>query len=221
MKRIRKGHMISAGLFLLFVIYTFLVKMIDVAAIGPEQSEVGFATLNQAVFEALGTNMTWYHITDWMGKIAILTAAAFAVLGVIQMIKRKSVLKVDTDILLLGVHYILVVIFYVFFELAVINYRPMILEEGLEASYPSSHTMLVLCIMIPAMLQCKQRIQNGILREAAELFCAGIALVTVIGRLICGVHWFTDILGGILLSISLIALYISNVRAAKAKKGRK
>lgn len=221
MKQIRKGHIISAVLFLLFVIYTLAVKMVDVAAIGPKQSEIGFSTLNMAFFEAVGTNMTWYHITDWLGKIALVVAAAFAVLGIVQMIKRKSLLKVDADILLLGVHYVLVAIFYVFFELVIVNYRPILISGGLEASYPSSHTMLTLCIMVPAMLQCKQRIQNDILREAAEVVCAAIALVTVVGRLICGVHWLTDILGGILLSISLIALYISNVRAAKSHRTEK
>jgi undecaprenyl-diphosphatase len=34
-----------------------------------------------------------------------------------------------------------------------------------------------------------------------------VILITVFGRLICGVHWFTDIVGGILISVSLVTAF--------------
>ena len=207
MNKNRKSFVISLFLFLAFFMLTFLVMKVDVQPIGPEQSTVGLATINSFVFEKLGVNSLWYSITDWLGIVAILVALGFAMLGFIQMIKRRSLLKVDLDIILLGAYYLLVIGAYVIFELFIVNYRPIILSEGLEASFPSSHTMIVLCIMGTAMIQFQKRLKGPALRKAAQIISALIILVTIIGRLISGVHWVTDISAGLLLGMAFILLY--------------
>lgn len=207
-KRFKKCGGITGVLFLIFVVFTVLVKMVDVQAIGPEQSAVGFASVNGVVAELFGVNMVWYQITEWLGAVAVAAAMGFAVLGLVQMVRRRSVWKVDGRILLLGAFYFLVVVFYAFFEVVVINYRPVILAEGLEASFPSSHTMVSICIMVTAMMQFHHylRGKRAMLR-AADIVFGLILAATVIGRLVSGVHWFTDIVGGVLLASALIALY--------------
>ena len=205
---------ISGALFAALII---LVRLVDVQAIGPEGTRIGLSSLNLFVFETLGVHMLWYEITDWLGIASILTAMIFAVTGLIQWIKRKSLRKVDKEILALGVLYLIVIGIYVLFEFAVVNYRPVLMPGSTrpEASFPSSHTMVVCVIMGSAMLLlCKYVKQKG-LCTVLQILCALIIGITVCGRLISGVHWFTDILGGILISVTLLSLYAAVLERMK------
>lgn len=193
--------------FVLFLGFTALVKFVDVQPVGPEGSLIGFAKLNIAVNHFFGWNSFCYYMTQIFGVLAILVALGFAVVGLVQMAKRKSIFKVDREILILGCFYVIVICFYVLFEKIVINYRPVIMEEGLEASYPSTHTLLILSIFGSAFMLLNQYIKNNTLLLICKIFAAAIIILTVVGRLICGVHWFTDIIGGILLSAALLSFF--------------
>ena len=192
---------------LCFIIFTILIKVIDVQPAGAEASLIGFASLNTAIFNMLGTNELCYKLTQCFGIIAIFTAGIFAVLGLIQLIQRKNLLKVDREILMAGIIYAIVIILYVLFEKLAINYRPLVLDEGLEASYPSTHTMLILTILGTAIPLAGKYIKNSKLSLSTKILCIAIMWLTVVLRLLSGVHWFTDILGGVLISLTLISLY--------------
>ena len=200
---------ITAGLFLFFTVFTLMVLLVDVQPIGPEESKVGLATINQSVFECFGVNFLCYEITEWLGMIAVLFALGFAVLGLVQLVKRKNLWEVDYEIILLGMFYILVAVIYLFFEIAIVNYRPVMMDNSLEASYPSSTTMLAMCVLPTAMMQFKRLIKNHKFRNTVNIICGLFTAFMVIGRLVCGVHWFTDILGGLIFSIAVILLYCS------------
>jgi len=205
----RRSSVVAIGLLLAFLLFTLSVMYVDVRPIGPEGSSVGLATLNRFVSERLGVNLFWYALTDWLGLVPIMFACGFAALGFGQLVRRKSVARVDPDILLLGLFYLAVIGCYALFERLVINYRPVLLDGNLEASYPSSHVMIVVCIMATAMMQFHRRIGNKRFLRALDLSCGLIVAVTVLGRLVSGVHWLTDVLGGLILSAALIALYRS------------
>ena len=190
-----------------FVLWTVLILFVDVRAIGPEGSSVGFASLNGFVHNITGVNMSLYVITDWLGLVPIGVAFGFAVLGLVQWIKRKSLLKVDRSILALGGFYIIVMAVYVLFEIVVINYRPTLINGYLEASYPSSTTMIVICVMPTAMVQFRTRIKNDKFRRCIMLAIAVFIAFMVIGRLVSGVHWITDIIGGALFSTAIVLMY--------------
>lgn len=204
----KRNFFISLILILLAIAFTILVKVVDVKSIGVNETNIGFATLNQFVFGAIGVNMTWYYITDWLGIVPVIGAIIYACIGLIQLIKRKSIFKVDKEIILLGIFYIVVIALYVFFEKVIINYRPILINGFLEASYPSSHTLITICICGSSIMINKKLFNNKITKIANTL-SAIIIIVTVVGRLISGVHWFTDIIGGIVISISLLMLFYS------------
>ena len=208
-KKNKKRLVLGATLLMAFVLWTVLVRFVDVRAIGPEGSSVGFATLNRYVHELTGVNWFLYTVTDWLGLVPIAVALGFAILGLVQLIKRKSLCKVDHSILALGVFYIVVMAAYVFFEMVVINYRPTLINGYLEASYPSSTTMLVTCVMPTAAMQLDARIKNAALRRCAIITIIAFTAFVVMGRLISGVHWITDIIGGLLFSAGIDLIYYS------------
>ncbi len=210
MKRTGQKRLFAGASFLAaFVLWTILVSVVDVRAIGPRGSSVGFATLNGYVHERMGVNLPLYTITDWLGLLPMAAAFGFAILGLVQWIKRKSLLKVDRSLLVLGGFYVVVLAAYVFFEIIVINYRPVLIDGYLEASYPSSTTMLVMCVMPATMMQLRARIKNHVFRRCVMILIAVFIACMVIGRLVSGVHWLTDIIGGALISAGLVIIYAS------------
>ena len=210
MKREKKKYLI-AGLCLLaaFVLWTAAVCLVDVQPIGPQDSAVGFAAINGAFHAMTGVHMALYNITDILSVIPLGCVAAFGMLGLVQLIRRKDLRKVDGDILVLGGFYIVVLAFFCLFEVLDINYRPVLIEGVLEASYPSSTTMLALCVMPSVMLQLRRRMKDGAAKRCTQAVLFVFTAFMVIGRLISGVHWLTDIIGGALLSAGLVLLYDS------------
>lgn len=208
-KRNQRNFCVTICLFLLFVLWTAAIKSFDIAAVGPEHSEVGFASVNVLFHRLTGVHMLLYTITDWLGLVPLCFVLGFALLGLIQLIKRKSLLKVDYSILLLGGFYVLVMAAYVFFEIFIINYRPVMIAGHLEASYPSSTTMLAMCVMPTAVMQLNSRIKNERIKKCVIWGINAFTVFMVIGRLISGVHWLTDIIGGALLSAGLVMTYYS------------
>ena len=209
MNRIRKKLIVSMCLLKAFVLWTVAICFVDVRAIGPQGSFVGFAGINGFVHNLTGVHWGLYYITDWLGLVPIFVCMGFSILGLIQWIKRKSICKVDYDILVLGGFYIVTIAVYLLFESVVINYRPVLIGGSLEASYPSSTTMLVMCVMPTAIMQFGNRIKNKVLRNIVAFLIIVFIAFMVIGRLICGVHWLTDIVGGALLSAGFVMMYHS------------
>lgn len=208
MERIRK-LLISLGLLVAFALWTATVCLVDVQQIGPGGSSVGLAGINCQIHNLTGVHFGLYNITDWLGLVPVAVCMTFAMLGLMQWIQRKNICKVDRDILILGGFYILTIAAYLLFECVVINYRPVLINGYLETSYPSSTTLLVLCVMTTAIIQWDRRIKNRPIRIATIIVTTAFIVFMVLGRLVSGVHWFSDIVGGILLSAGLVMLYIS------------
>ena len=206
-QKARNQFILGLSLLLGFILFTLSLSVVDIQPIGPKGSCVAYATVNEAVHELSGVNMTLYSITDWAGVAAILLACGFGLLGLAQWINRKSIRKVDISILVLGAFYLFVFGVYVFFEFYAVNYRPVLINGILETSYPSSTTMLTACVLPTAMMQFHRLIKDRRIRNVVNTLCGLFAVFTVVGRLVCGVHWFTDIFGGLLFSAAAVLLY--------------
>ena len=202
----KKKFILAFSLLAAFALWTLALCHVDVQPIGPRESSVGFATLNGFAHRLTGVNMTLYTITDWLGLAPVAIGFGFAILGLAQWIKRKHILKVDSDILILGVYYILMLGVYLLFETVIINRRPVLINGYLETSYPSSTTLLVLCVMPTAALQFRNR-TKGIWQKIILAVITAFVVFVIGGRLLSGVHWFSDIVGGILLAGGLVTIY--------------
>ena len=213
MKKTDKKLMYT-GVFLLvaFAIWTLAIKTVDVKQAGESATMVGFATLNSWFHDLTGVHMAIYDLTDLLSVIPLGVCAMFGLLGVVQLIRRRSLREVDRDLILLGVYYVVVIGAFFLFEIFPVNYRPILIEGSLEASYPSSTTLLVLSVMPTLTFQVDRRCKSEGLKWIVRILTALFSAFMVVGRLICGVHWFTDIVGGLVLSTGLFLLYKAMVQ---------
>ncbi len=205
----RDSFRTGAALAILAALFTVLVRFMDVGAVGPAGTQVGFSHLNAAVHDALGVHMALYKLTQVLGFAALALVPAFALMGLLQLIRRKSLWKVDREILALGVLYVAVFALYVLFEKAIVNYRPVIMPGELapEASFPSSHTMLACTVLGSAAALLKKYVKRKELVKPLQILCVVLMAVIVCGRLFSGVHWLTDIIGGVLYGAALVFLF--------------
>ena len=214
MKQDKKKHMWMGIWFLLaFLLWTALIRCVDVQTVGPSGTKVGFAAFNLWFHHLTGVHMTLYTITDWLGLVPIAVCLGFGVVGAFQLIRRKSLIRVDPDILLLGLYYVLVILAYLIFEMIPINYRPILIGGALEASYPSSTTLLVLSVMPTLVFQVDRRCERKTVKRTLSIFAVLFSAFMVLGRAVSGVHWATDIVGSVLLSFGLYKFYQSAVSA--------
>ena len=219
MKRNEKTHLLAGiGFLIAFLLWTVLIRCIDVQAAGPGGTNVGFAAFNLGFHKLTGVHMTVYTFTDWLGLVPIAVCPGFGVVGVFQLIRRRSLLRVDPDIILLGLYYVLVILAYLVFEMVPINYRPILINGALEASYPSSTTLLVLSVMPTLKFQIDRRAEKPLIRKVTDIFAIMFSAFMVIGRLIAGVHWATDIIGAVFLSMGLFLLYRYAVDVADRRR---
>ena len=194
-----------------FIVWTCLIQTVDVKLIGESMTYVGFASINALFHSLTGVHMLIYVLTDWLSLVPVTICILFACIGLKQWIERRNLLKVDRDILLLGAYYIVVIGIYLFFERFPVNYRPILIEGIKEASYPSSTTLLVLSVMLTSLFQCKKRMNDGFIKQSILYLNIGFSVFMVVGRLISGVHWITDIIGSLMISFALYYLYKSLV----------
>ena len=205
--KIKRDFFLGVFSALSFVLWTFLIMYVDVQPVGQNGTDIGFAALNTWFFRLTGVHMLLYTVTDWLGLVPIAVCLCFGVLGLVQLIRKRSLIKVDYDILLLGGYYILVILGYLIFEMIPINYRPIPINGYMEASYPSSTTLLVLSVMPTLLFQIRRRARHNAVKTITTIFVVLFSAFMVGGRLIAGVHWLTDIIGSVLLSAGLFLLY--------------
>lgn len=208
MKKNGKGIFITGCLLIAaFTLWTWLIQNVDVQPVGQNGTNIGFAGFNCWFHKITGVHMTMYVITDWLGLVPIAVCILFGIVGLCQVIQRRSLLKVDCDILVLGIYYMIVIFAYLIFEMIPINYRPILIEGVMEVSYPSSTTLLVLSVMPTFCFQINRRLNNMVIKRVFVNLTIGFSVFMVIGRLISGVHWFSDIVGAVLFSTGMFRIY--------------
>ena len=189
MKKSGKQVLLFGGILIVaFAVWTALIQMVDVQPLGQNGTNIGFATFNCWFHRLTDVNMTIYTITDWMGLIPLVVCLMFAGIGLVQLIKRRSLFKVDPDIIVLGVYYVVVILSYFIFEIIPINYRPILINGIMEASYPSSTTLLVLCVMPTLIEQIQRRMSCSTLKTIITILAIAFSAFMVIGERIAQIR---------------------------------
>jgi len=199
----------ASVLLLLFLVLIALLLGVDVQAVGVEGTSLGLARMNIYLLDVFGFHPWWYALSEWLGVVSLLVVAGFGLLALSQLIRRRSLKRVDRSLYVLFALYGVLAFLYLFFEHVVLNYRPQVLEP----SFPSSHTLLVVFVMGSACVVLSDMMCKGWKRHLLQGLCLLAGAVTVLGRLLSGVHWSTDILGAVLLSASLVFFFAAAVRA--------
>lgn len=215
----KKNIILSIFLTIVSIVYTYLVKTYDVKSIGPNNSSIGFSKINNLFRNLIGSHMNIYKITEILGLVVILIVAIYGILGLYQLIKRKSLFKVDRELYILCGLYVLMGAVYVFFEKFIINYRPILIDNVLEASYPSSHTILAICICISSLIVSRNYLRQKH-QKLVDIITILLLLGVFLGRTLSGVHWISDILGGVLISCTLL-MYFYTLYDYNRKRSRR
>ena len=202
----KRNMLISIILTIVSIIYIYLVKTFDVEAIGPKNTSVGFSKINKYFIDLVGLNQNIYKVTEIVGLIILIIVGIYGIIGLVQLIKRKSLFKIDREIISLGILYVLMITVYILFEKVIINYRPVLLDGKLEASFPSSHTMLSLCVCISSLIVSKKYVPKKYINITTFIT---VLLLTIVflGRTLSGVHWISDIVGGVIISSTLLMYF--------------
>ena len=197
---------------LVFIVWTILVKTIDMSYID-NVGYIGFShfnfQVNNFVVEYVRIE-TFDKLSDIGLYLSFAVVLTFGVIGIVQWIKRKSIKKVDSILFALLAIYVITVIEYFIFEIVKINYSPLSTAEELHASYPSSHVLFFIIFVMTGVLAMFEYVKvHKAIKVTTISFAALVSLVYVVVRLLSGQHFFTDIVGGLFLSASIIALFIA------------
>ena len=208
----------TIALLLLFCALTVALTLVDVRAAGESGAPVGLATLNEWAWNAIGQSELALSISDALGALFIAAVGAFGVTGLVQVIRRKGILRADRELYVMAGGLVVLAAVYVLFEIVIVNYRPVLEDGALAASYPSSHAMLAIAVAGMGMAYLQARAKKGALTYVLYGALNVLSVATVVCRVLGGVHWVTDIVGGMLLG-AVIAFAYRAVCALLAKEG--
>lgn len=189
------------------VLFTIFAMTFDKKPIAPDGSPVGFGSINDFFFSIFGAHKVADVISDIFSVLSIAVALFFTILGLIQLIKRKNIFKVDMTVICMGIVYAITIALYILFILCPVNMAPYLEDGEATASFPSSHTMTIVAIFLTAAAWVGRKVKNARSAEIITYVLYGSSAVLVIFRLFSGAHWFTDIVGGVIYAFMLSSLY--------------
>ena len=157
--------------------------------------------------------MQWSKITDIILVASIAVLGVFAVLGLYQWIKRKSLKKVDKPLLAMLIPLVLMAItYFIFDKFLVLNIRP---NGSGEPSFPSTHTMVVATIFLLTAIILPNYIKSKTARVIMDIVMLLFIILVSIGRVLANMHWVSDVVGGLIFAAIFTVIYYLILRRAK------
>ena len=206
--KLKINAILSGVLTLCFVLFTILVKCVDTAYVGATDKKIGFSSLNAIFYNNIQVSDLFDKLSDVLMIISIAIIALAVVVSVVQLVKRKSLKKIDREFYAFAIVLVLMVCVYVMFEIIDLNFRPVLIDGKVEASYPSSHTMLELTVFMCLMVYGLSNLKSNKQKIICSLVLGALIIAVVLFRVLSGMHWATDIIASIILSLMLTSYYI-------------
>lgn len=154
--------------------------------------------------------MKWDLISDIILLASFAILGVFVVLGLYQLITRKSLLKVDHRLLWMILPLVLIAITYVVFDkFLVLNIRP---NGSGEASFPSTHVMVVSTIFLIIALNLPYYIKSKTAWIIIDIAMLLLIVLVCVGRVLSEMHWLSDVLGGLAFAIIFAVIYYLIIR---------
>ncbi len=149
--------------------------------------------------------MQWDKITNIILITALITLGIFVILGLCQWISRKSLKKVDKELLWFPLPLALMAITYVVFDkFLILNTRP---DGSGEPSFPSTHVMVVTTIFLLTAVILPKYIKSKIACLVLYLLMLAFVILNGVGRVLANKHWTSDVLGAVGFSFIFVAIY--------------
>ncbi|MBQ0071593.1 MAG: phosphatase PAP2 family protein [Spirochaetales bacterium] len=192
-----------------FLFLLLLLCFVDRGHIGAMGTEVGLSSINGFFFKTFGRSDLFDKLSDVVFLLTFLYPAFFGVMGIVELIQKKDLKKVHKSLLAFIPVFVLLVVLYLLFTKVSPNYRPVLTEEGLEESFPSSHVMVSIMFSLTGLTMFRDFHfkLNSAISKTVETAAFVLPCLVAVFRLLSGMHWFTDVLGGIFLGAFLVQLH--------------
>ena len=212
--------MVTVAFLVLSVVATAMVVLVDVQPIGQMGTTVGLASLNDAVWKALGANALCDKLSDVVLVLSLLLVVAFGVLGVVQLVQSKSLAKVDRTLWLLLALYVVMLVAYVGCDMVAVNYAPQLDAGQLKPSFPSSHVMCVVAVAVSSAIAVPHLFADERLSKIATVLAVALVVLVLVTRMASGAHWCSDILCGALYGFTMAFAFGTACNYFPVKSGR-
>ena len=160
--------------------------------------------------------MNWDKATDIILIASIASLAVFAIFGLCQWIKRKSIKKVDKELIFMLIPLILMaIVYFVFDKFLIWNTRP---DGSGEPSFPSTHVMVVATIFLLIALVLPRYIKSKAACALLDLMMLIFIVLTCVGRVLANKHWTSDVIGALVFSLVFALIYYLTAIRRRRKK---
>lgn len=213
MKKFINLYTILGASFLFLFILLIILLCFDKAVIAENGYEVGLSHINNLV------NYSYKENVDLMSDLIfyvtfIVVIYAFSI-GLYQLIKKKSLYKVDKSIIIFGIALVIAIIVWLLFDKVIeLNIRP---THKIEGSFPSTHVMLATFFALSCHGFLCLRDQDKLIKYSSLVLAIIIIVIVTITRVIAGVHYITDVCGGLFIGLSFYFCTFGLIKAFDKK----
>lgn len=198
-----------ASLFL-FILLMILLNA-DKAVIAESGKEVGLSSINNLVKYSYKENLDL--MTDLLFYVTFTVVVFEGCLGIIQLVTRKSLFKVDKEIIIFGISLVVMVVLWLVFDhLLKINVRPIDANEG---SFPSTHVMMATFLALASHAFICMKYETRLPKYLSLVLAIIIISTITFGRVACGMHYITDVTGGLFMGLALYFITFGIIKGFK------